>query len=205
MWEHFNSIAFPIQLYNQRDKIKEVVSVPLHGCTSWTITIREKARLEIHKDVVCCFKQILEVAPYKTAVVRSLTSHLTNYSNKTNKTCWLLLEKWLWTHKQHYGLLHMNTPVLADSSSSSCRAISTDIPNPLLPPLSIMYCFCQVFRATFRISTELLYEDSSWSSCLCSSCLCSSMLRGLQEYIVPTSPAVSRMSGSFNFDSFRNG
>ena len=43
---------------------------------------------------------------------------------------------------------------------------------------------------------------SSWTSCLCSS-----MWRGSREYItyelVPTTPAVSRMSVSTNFDSFR--
>ena len=51
---------------------------------------------------------------------------------------------------------------------------------------------------------KLLYVSSSWSSCLCLS-----MWRGPQVYItyefVLTSPAVSRMSGSSNFDSFRNG
>ena len=45
---------------------------------------------------------------------------------------------------------------------------------------------------------------SSWSSCFCSV-----ILRGLLENItydlVPASPAVSCMSGSSNFDSFRNG
>ena len=89
-------------------------------------------------------------------------------------------------------------------SSSSCRAISTDISDPLSLPLSIVHRFRQVFRATPRIYTELLYVGSSWSPCLCSS-----MQRGPQEYItyelVPTSPAVSRMSGSSNFDSFRDG
>ena len=34
------------------------------------------------------------------------------------------------------------------SSSSSGHAISTDIPDPLLPPLPIVHCFWQVFRAT---------------------------------------------------------
>ena len=61
----------------------------------------------------------------------------------------------------------------------------------------------QVFRATSRIGTELLYVGSSWSSCPCSS-----MCRGPQEYItyeyVPTSPAVFYRSGSSNFDSFRD-
>ena len=87
------------------------------------------------------------------------------------------------------------------SSSSSCRAISTDIPDSLSSLLPIVHCFRQVLRATSRIGTELLYVCSSWSSCLSTS-----MWRVPQEYItykfVPTSLAVSRMSGSSNFDSF---
>ena len=54
------------------------------------------------------------------------------------------------------------------TSSSSCRANSTDITDPLSPPLPIVHCFRQVFRATSHIGTELLYIGSSWSSCLCS-------------------------------------
>ena len=47
------------------------------------------------------------------------------------------------------------------SSSSSCRATSVDIPDPLSPPLPIVHRFWQVFRATFRILTERLYAGSS--------------------------------------------
>ena len=77
------------------------------------------------------------------------------------------------------------------SSSSSLRhAISTDIPDLLLPPLPIVHCFRQVFRVTSRIGIELLYV-------------------GPQERIpyelVSTFPAVSRMFGSSNLDSFRDG
>ena len=43
------------------------------------------------------------------------------------------------------------------SSSSSCRTISTDIPDPLSSPLPIVHCFRKVLRATSRIGTELLY------------------------------------------------
>ena len=85
------------------------------------------------------------------------------------------------------------------NSSSSHHAISTDIPDPLSPTLPIVHCFWQVFRAKSHIGTELLYVGSSWLSCLCSS-----MWRGPQEYItyklIPTSPAVSDMFGSSNFD-----
>ena len=62
----------------------------------------------------------------------------------------------------------------------------------------------EVFKAISCISTELLYIGSSWSSCLCPF-----MWRGPQEYVayefVLTSPAVTCMSGSSNFDSFRDG
>ena len=53
--------------------------------------------------------------------------------------------------------------------SSSCRAASTDLPDPLLPPVSIIHCSQDVFNAIYSIDTELLYRGSSWSSCLCSS------------------------------------
>ena len=43
---------------------------------------REKAR----SDAVCRFEQILERAPNNIAAVQPLTSHLTNYPRKTNKT-----------------------------------------------------------------------------------------------------------------------
>ena len=88
--------------------------------------------------------------------------------------------------------------------SSSCRAISTYTSGPLSrPPLAIVHCFRQVFRATPPIGTELTYVGSSWSSRLCSS-----IRRGPQEYttyeIVLTSTAVSRMAGLSNFDHFRD-
>ena len=53
------------------------------------------------------------------------------------------------------------------SSSSSCRVISTDIPDPLSPPLPIAHRFWQVLMATPRILTELLYVGSSWPPCFC--------------------------------------
>ena len=64
------------------------------------------------------------------------------------------------------------------SSSSSCHAISTDIPDPFSPPFSIIHCFWQVFKGKSRICKELLYVGSSWSSCLCSS-----LWRDSQEYV----------------------
>ena len=89
------------------------------------------------------------------------------------------------------------------SSSSSCRAISRDITDPLLLPLPIVPRFRQVLWVISHIYTELMYVCSSWSPCLCSD-----MWRGPHKYItddlVPTPPAVCRMSGSSNLDSFRD-
>ena len=103
---------------------------------------------------------------------------------------------WLSVCLDIHVCLHMSS-----SSSTSCRAISTNISDPLSPPLTIFHCFQQVLRAT---PYRLLYVGSSWSSCLCTS-----MWRDPQEYLtyelVPTSPAVSCISGLSNFDSFRDG
>ena len=64
------------------------------------------------------------------------------------------------------------------SSSSSCRAASMDIPEPLSQLLPIVHRLWQVFRATSRILTNEL---------------------------VPASLVVSCMSASSNLDSFRDG
>ena len=75
--------------------------------------------------------------------------------------------------------------------SSSCRATSKHLPDPLSPLVSIIHCSREVFKAISCIGTELLYIRSCWSFCL---------WRDPQEYFVcefcRTSPAVSRMSGS---------
>ena len=89
------------------------------------------------------------------------------------------------------------------SSSSPCRAASTDIHDPLPSLLSIVHRLWQVFRVTSRILTLLLNVCSSWSSCFCPA------IRGCPlEYIiyelVPTSLSVSCMSSSSNLDSFRD-
>ena len=93
---------------------------------------------------------------------------------------------------------------ISSLSSSSCRAACTDIPDPLLPLLPIVHHLWQVFRATSRILTLLLYVCSSWSSCFCPA-----ICRGPKEYIAYVlglaSPVVSCMSGSSNLDSFRDG
>ena len=53
--------------------------------------------------------------------------------------------------------------------SSSCCAISTDIADPLYPPLPIIHCSQQVLRVTSHIGIELLDVGSKWPSNLCSS------------------------------------
>ena len=74
-----------------------------------------------------------------------------------------------------------------------------------LVTLSIVHCFRQVFKGyiPYRHRAAVI---KVWAS---RPCLCSAMWRGPQEYIpyelVLTSPPVSCMSGSFNFDSFPDG
>ena len=44
----------------------------LHRYISLILTkqLKKKIRWKLHKDAVCCFKQILKVEPYKTAIVQ---------------------------------------------------------------------------------------------------------------------------------------
>ena len=109
----------------------------------------------------------------------------------------LYLNYWLYVRKCF-------TTIRIESSSSSCRAIRTDIHDPLPPPVSIVHRFQQVLKVTSRTGTKVLCVGSSWSFCLCLS-----TWRGPQEYVtyelVLTSPAVSRMFGSSNLDSFQDG
>ena len=104
-----------------------------------------------------------------------------------------------WNKHDFIYLLHIYI-----SSSSSCCATSMDIPDPLSLPLPIVNCFWPVFAVTSRFATKLLYVGSGWLSCFCLF-----MWRGPQEYItyelIPTSPALSCMSGSSNMDSFHDG
>ena len=79
-------------------------------------------------------------------------------------------------------------------SSSSCRAASTDIPDPLSPLLPIVHCLWQVFRATSCILTAAGYMFE----------LVVLLLLGHMWGSI-ASPAVSCMSGSSNLDSFRDG
>ena len=85
------------------------------------------------------------------------------------------MQVWFYGISTIVGYL-MPNPVLAyildiSSSSSSCCATSTNIPDPLSPLLSIVHRFWQVLMAISHILTELLYVSSSWSPCF-SSAMC---------------------------------
>ena len=64
------------------DKIKcnffqaAVVSIILNECTTWTLTNREKAKRELHKNATSYIEGILEAIFHKTAAVRPSASHL---------------------------------------------------------------------------------------------------------------------------------
>ena len=56
------------------------------------------------------------------------------------------------------------------SSTSSFRAASTDFPDPLSPPVSIIHCSRRVLQATSSIGRELLCVGFSWSSSFARPC-----------------------------------
>ncbi len=82
---------------------------------------------------------------------------------------------------------------ISSSSSSSCRAASMDIPDPLSPLLPIIHRLWQVFKATSRILTELLYVYSSWSFCFCSA-ICGGPLEYITYELVPASECLVRLT-----------
>ena len=61
---------------------------------------------------------------------------------------------YIYTRNSDKESLHKNVfdAIIASSSSSSCHAASTDIPDPLSPLLPIVHRLWQVFRATSRTS-----------------------------------------------------
>ena len=122
---------------------------------------------------------------------------------KNDTDYWNLLKRQEGLEFAWYHITVLNYLYYLESSSSSGRATSMDILDPLSPLLPIVHRFWLVLKATSHILTELLYVGSSWLPYFCSA-----MLRGPKENIiyelVPASPAVSCMSGSSNFDSFRD-
>ena len=92
----------------------------------------ESLRQSLHLVVLCC----------------SSTSLL---QQKASETAELYIGKYCKTHpsKTRWNPL----------SSSSCRATSTDLPNPLPLPFSIVHRSWWVFKATSCIGTDLLYRD----------------------------------------------
>ena len=92
---------------------------------------KEKARWKQHENVVCCFEQIMRIAAYKIAVVWQLTSNRTNHPSKINKTD-REVRKNSWVTFS-YGLLHMDTSVLADQqkiTNTGCHV--KDLPRTMV-------------------------------------------------------------------------
>ena len=115
---------------------------------------------------------------------------------------YIYTQTYIHIYKILYIYIYLHTYI--SSSSSSCHTACTDLPNTLSPAISIIHHSLEVFQTKSCISTELLYIGSSWLSYLCSS-----IWRGPQKYIfyefILTSPVVSHISGSSNFDSFHDG
>ena len=114
------------------------------------IVVLLKKSFEIH---LCCLKNIvLEKLTISRNAIDLLNCYIQNFFTLTKKL-------FPWKHFQFSSVTRI--------SSSSCRAASTDIPDPLSPLLPIIHRLRQVFRVTSCVLTLLLYVSSSWSSCFC--------------------------------------
>ena len=114
---------------------------------------------------------------------KSLTSIIVNVSTK------------IWIHNINPHMFSSTA-----SSSSSCHAASTDIPDPLSPSVCIVHCSP---GGTARYNLYHRAVVDSWSFNVCSS-MFRDPLKYITYEIVLTPPAVSRMSGLSNLDSFRD-
>ena len=85
----------------------------------------------------------------------------------SNKWFGYRVEGWLFIELISFTFVIFGIIYLISSSSSSCRAASTVILDPLSLLLPIVHRLWQVFRTTSLILTELQYVCSSWSSCFC--------------------------------------
>ena len=160
----------------------------IDGNTWYHITVSE---LFVLKVVIWNYNYLLRIFTWKQIINHHHHHHhVTLFDFKRFSLAWV------------HSVIVKNISI--SSYSSSCRAASMDLPDPLPQPFSIVHRSREVLKATSCIGTELLYIGSSWSSNFRSS-----MWRGPLEYIayefVLTSPAVSRMSGSSNLDSFPDG
>ena len=63
-----------------------VMTVREHNCITWTLTKDLEKMIDVNYTM-CCFQQILEAAPYKTAIMQPLTLHLTKHPSKNSKAC----------------------------------------------------------------------------------------------------------------------
>ena len=93
--------------------------------------------------------------------LQSLICHKTNQTKPSVIRWFIPCIIWLGFITSTNVVYLMLNQVLYISSSSSCHAISSDILDPLSPPLPIVHRLRQVPRATPRILTELLYVGSS--------------------------------------------
>ena len=98
----FKNVIYKIYMYKQDLVLNNL---------QWLISHKTQPT----KDTVFCFKQILEEALYKMAVVQPLTSHLTNHWIKMSKTCSTLLREVRTNSLVMFSLDSCtNTPMLAD-------------------------------------------------------------------------------------------
>ena len=71
---------------------------------------REKAKKKLHKDTMCCFEQIIEAAPHETAALPPISQAM--QERRESHTAGELRMNSVATF--FGGLLHMDTPMLAD-------------------------------------------------------------------------------------------
>ena len=84
-------------------------------------TSGKKSWSKLYKNFVSCFDEILEEAPCKVTVVRSLNIHLTNPQNKTSLSWPTLVLKWMDSYTRTYQWWTSNKNLIWMCANIKCR------------------------------------------------------------------------------------
>ena len=129
------------------DKIKRsffpaaVVSIPLYGCTTWTLTKRmeKKAWRQIHKNVATYIEKVMEAAPQKAAAGRSPTTHHETIKIRRTRfavNCWrnrdeLLRDVLQWTSSHGRAKVGWPARTYIKQLCADMRCSPEDLPKPI--------------------------------------------------------------------------
>ena len=123
-------------------------------------SLRRNLWLKVNKKVSYLNKKSLRVFEFRDSYVLYMFYRNEHYMAISHIALIVNMLQWEWRLTTFLEGRNIDN-LIEISSSSSCCTASTDLPDPLSPPISIVHRFRELFRATSCIGIELLYIASS--------------------------------------------